>query len=76
MLDMVNRSHNDPNGENSRKSWRWMLMDSLIIAAISFFSSLPEGPPTWVDAYTALKAFGLAFVLQLAIERGLKRPKS
>jgi len=73
MIDIVNRAHNTENGRNERKPWRWMLIDSAIIAGISFFSGLVEGPPTWMGLYKAAVAFGLAFFLQLAIERGLKR---
>ena len=73
MLDLVNRAHSSGDGSNSRKPWSWMVIDSAIIGGISFFSSLIEGPPDMMAVYRAAVAFGLAFFLQLAIERGLKR---
>lgn len=73
MIDLVNRAHSSVDGQNSRKPWKWMIIDSAIIAGISFFSGLVEGPPTLMTMYRSGVAFGLAFFLQLAIERGLKR---
>jgi len=73
MIDIVNRAHNSKNGKNSRKPWKWMIVDSAIIGGISFFSSLIEGSPTAMTFYKAVVAYGLAFFVQLAIERGLKR---
>jgi len=50
-----------------------MIVDSAIIGGISLFTELITGPPTWASAYKAAIAFGLAFFIQLAVERGLKR---
>ena len=75
MLNMSGHSKAATKGASSRKTWMWMLLDSAIIAAIGFFSALPDGIPTWEGVYVAGKAFCIAFVLQLAIERGLKRVK-
>ncbi len=70
MLDFVW----DPPERNPGKPWRWILVDSLIIAGIAFISSLPaDRLPTLLDAYVALKAFLYSFLIQLAVERGLKK---
>jgi len=64
----------DPPERNPGKPWRWILVDSLIIAGIAFISSLPaDRLPTLLDAYVALKAFLYSFLIQLAVERGLKK---
>lgn len=73
MIDIVNRAHNTKNGKNERKPWKWMVIDSAIIGGISLFAELIAGPPTWLGLYKSGIAFGLAFFIQLAVERGLKR---
>ena len=73
MLNMSGLNNSTTSDESGRKAWKWMLIDSVIIGAIGFFSSLPEGVPTYTTFYIAIKAFGLAFVIQLAMESGLKR---
>lgn len=50
-----------------------MIVDSAIIGGISLFTELITGPPSWMGLYKAGVAFGLAFFIQLAVERGLKR---
>lgn len=50
-----------------------MLVDAAIIGAIAVFAVIGGAPPTWDTAWVAFKAFGAAFVIQLAVERGLKR---
>ena len=75
MLNMSGRPNSATADENGRKTWRWMLVDSAIIGAISLFTELIAGPPTWMGVYKAAAAFGLAFFIQLAVERGLKRPQ-
>jgi hypothetical protein len=63
----------DPPNRNPGKPWKWMIMDSLIIAGIAFLSALPSDRfPTMLDAYVALKAFTYSFLVQVAVERGLK----
>lgn len=74
MLNMSNNGHQNKNGKNSQKPWKWMLIDSCIIGGIALFASLGGGAPTWDVAWIAFKAFGLSFFVQLAVERGLKRP--
>ena len=69
MLDIV---YDSPNRQNT-KSITWMLIDSAIIAAIAFLAALPaDRLPNIFDLYVALKAFAYAFVVQLAVERGIK----
>jgi len=63
----------DPPERNPGKPWKWILIDSLIIAGIAFISTLPSDRlPNVLDAYIALKAFMYAFLIQVAVERGLK----
>ena len=63
----------DPPTRNPGKPWRWILLDSAIIAAIAAVASLPESRlPTTVELYTALRAFLYSFLVQLAVERGYK----
>jgi hypothetical protein len=75
MLDIVNRSHSDPNGENTQKPWKWILIDSVIIGGIAMAASMPSTIPTVADLWVMFKAFIGSFILQLAVERGLKKPK-
>lgn len=74
MLNLTNNSHMSALGKSTRKSIKWVLIDSAIIGAIAAFASLGGGPPTIEMGWIAFKAFGLAFFMQLAIERGLKKP--
>jgi len=51
----------------------WIVVDSLIIAGIAFVAALPgDRLPTLFDIYVAVKAFLYSFLIQLAVERGLK----
>ena len=52
-----------------------MLIDAFIIGFIALLSTLGNEIPCQADLYVALKAFGLAFFMQVAIERGLKKPQ-
>jgi hypothetical protein len=55
------------------KPFVWIIIDSIIIASIALLASLPSDRlPSLLDLYTALKAFLYSFVVQLAVERGLK----
>lgn len=72
MLDLVNRKHVNPNGENTQKPWKWILIDSLIIALIAMVAVMPSTMPDVNSVYVMFKAFLISFVLQLAVERGLK----
>ena len=73
MLNLCGRTNSPKNTDGPRKTWKWMIVDSAIIGGISVFTELITGPPTWTTAYKAAVAFGLAFFIQLAVERGLKR---
>lgn len=73
MLDVWNRSHTNPSRKNSRKPFKWIIFDSLIFAGITFFAAWTDPVPTFEQLCIMLKSFGGAFLLQLAIERGIKR---
>lgn len=75
MLDMINRCYNDPNGENSRKPLKWILIDSIIIGLLALVAVMPVNIPTEVELWVMFKAFIAALVFQLAVERGIKRKK-
>jgi hypothetical protein len=50
-----------------------MLIDSAIVAAIAFIATLPATrTPTLDDLYFAVRAFLYMFLVQLAVERGIK----
>jgi hypothetical protein len=76
MLDLINRSHNDPENKNSQKSMKWILLDSIIIGVIGMCASMPTTIPTVADLWVMFKAFLGSFILQIAIERGLKRTEA
>lgn len=73
MLNIASKSRSGEDGGDPRKTWREMLVDSAIIGGIAVFACIGSAPPTWETAWVAFKAFGAAFVIQLAWERGLKR---
>ena len=73
MLDMVNRSHTNPHRRNSRKPFKWILADSIIVGLIAMTSTMPSTPPSIESLWVMFKAFLTSFVLQLAIERGVKQ---
>ena len=63
----------DPPDRNPGKPWVWIVLDSLIIAGIAFISVLPSDRlPALLDIYVAVKAFIYSFLIQVAVERGLK----
>jgi hypothetical protein len=63
----------DPPNRKNEKPLKWILIDSFIIAFIAFLSSLPSDRlPNVFDMYVAAKAFAYSFLIQLAVERGLK----
>jgi len=63
----------DPPHRNPGKPIKWIVIDSLIIAGIAFVSALPGNRlPNLMDLYVALKAFAYSFLIQLAVERGIK----
>jgi hypothetical protein len=69
---MLDLAHTSAERQNT-KSITWMALDSLIIAAIAFLAALPvDRLPNIFDLYVALKAFAYGFLVQLAVERGIK----
>lgn len=72
MLNIVSRT-SSAEGGNTRKTWTEILIDSAIIGGIAIFATIGSMPPTLETVWIAFKAFGAAFLLQLAIERGLKK---
>lgn len=70
---MYHREHQNPDGKNSQKPFKWIIIDSLIIGLIAVFATMPNVVPTLDQLWVMLKAFGGAFIFQLAVERGLKR---
>lgn len=74
MLDMHGKKGSAITVSNDRKTWTAMLIDAGIIGAIAAFAGIGGGGPTIDTLWIAFKGFGLAFFMQLAVERGLKRP--
>jgi len=62
MLDIVNR----------RKPLKWILIDSLIVGGIAMAAAMPNAVPTITDLWVMFKGFLGSFLIQLAIERGIK----
>lgn len=71
MLDIAADPPERKNNPNV-KAFKWIVVDSAIIAAIAALAQLPESIPTLQQAYVILKTFLYAFVIQLAAERGIK----
>jgi hypothetical protein len=70
VLDIL---YDPPSRNPGEKPLVWMLIDSAIVAAIAFVAALPAGrTPTLEDLYVAVRAFLYVFLVQLAIERGVK----
>lgn len=74
MLDMHGANASVTPTKDSRKTWTAMIIDAAIIGAIAAFAGIGGGGPTIDTLWIAFKGFGLAFFMQLAVERGLKRP--
>jgi len=74
MLDMHGKVASASSAVNGRKTWKAMIIDAAIIGAIAAFASIGGEGPTLDVLWTVFKAFGLSFFMQLAVERGLKRP--
>ena len=74
VLDMhgIKASATEPN--NGRKAWKAMIIDATIIGFIAAFASIGGAGLSFDTLETAFIAFGLAFFMQLAVEKGLKRP--
>ena len=73
MLDIAYDPPENEKKQKQLKPFTWIIIDSIIIASIALLASLPSDRlPSLLDLYTALKAFFYSFVVQLAVERGLK----
>ena len=73
MLDIAYDPPKNEEQQRQPKPFVWILIDSIIIASIALLASLPSDRlPSLLDLYVALKAFFYSFVVQLAVERGLK----
>lgn len=73
VLDIIHRGHTNPGRKNTRKPMKWIIIDSLIIGGIAVSASMPPTVPTINELWVMFKAFVGSFLLQLAIERGIKR---
>lgn len=73
MLDIIHRGHTNPERKNSRKPFKWILLDSVIIGGIAAWACAPNWIPSVADIWVMFKAFCGAFLLQVAVERGIKR---
>jgi len=63
----------DPPNRNPGKPWKWIIIDSLIIAGIAGLAALPgDRFPSMTDVYIATKAFLYSFLVQVAVEKGIK----
>lgn len=70
MLDIL---FDPPSRNPGEKPFKWIVIDSAILAGIAFAATLPSArAPTLEDIYLAVRAFLYAFLVQLGIERGLK----
>ena len=63
----------DPPNRPRAKPLKWIVFDSLVIAAIAFIAALPpDRLPDILDFYIAIRAFGYAFFAQLIAEKSIK----
>jgi len=76
MTFMTMRGSNNADGSYD---WRGAIIDSGIMAAVTFFSALgglsAVGIPTWEACVAAAIAGATQFFIALAIKRGLRAPK-
>lgn len=75
MLNMTGRADTAANGTKIRKTWTEILIDALIIGSLAGVALLGDTWPTMAELWIPLKTAAAAFILQVAIERGLKRPE-
>lgn len=77
MLDILYATPSkDKNGDVPMKPMKWILLDSIIIGLIALVASMPSGVPDVNSCWIMFKAFLGAFIVELAIERGMKRKKA
>ena len=68
---VMNVAYNDP--PNKSKPIKWIIVDSAIIGGIAFVASLPTNHlPSLLEIYVGVKAFLYSFLVQVALERGIK----
>jgi len=68
----MNVAYNDP--PDRTKPWKWIIIDSAIIGGIAFVASLPTNHlPSLLEIYIGIKAFLYSFLVQVALERGIKK---
>jgi len=58
MLNIASQPRSGEDGEDTRKTWSEMLIDSAIIGGIAVFAVIGSAPPTLETAWIAFKAFG------------------
>jgi len=69
VLDMIY----DPPERNPGKPFKWIIIDSLIVAGITFVSILPgDRLPNIMDFYAAARAFMYVLLVQISVEKGIK----
>uniref|UniRef100_A0A6M3Y174 Uncharacterized protein n=1 Tax=viral metagenome TaxID=1070528 RepID=A0A6M3Y174_9ZZZZ len=73
ILDLISQPEINADGEKKKKTWRNMVIDAVIIGGIAVAAVMGNDVPGTVEMWVMLKAFTAAFLLQLAIERGLRR---
>lgn len=54
------------------KPFKYILLDSCVVAGIAALATMNNHIPELEELWTASKAFGATFLLELAVERGLK----
>ena len=56
-----------------QKSWKLIVLDASVMSLIALFAVCPIEIPNVNDLYVMARAFGASFVLEVAVERGLKK---
>ena len=57
----------------TKKTFKYILLDSVIVAGIAAFSVMGLEIPSAEELFTVGKAFGATLLFELGVERGLKR---
>ena len=57
----------------AKKAWKYILLDACIVGLIALFAVAPVDFPHFDDLYTMVKAFFIALVFEVGVERGLKK---
>lgn len=56
----------------TKKPFKYIVLDSCVVAGIAAFAVMSNHIPSLEEAYMIIKAFGATFLLEIAVERGLK----